>query len=98
MDSRRARLLLPALVVAGAVLLPVPAYAAGDPLVNFGNQALSFLTHDLGPIVLGLGLVASFICVILGSRDGVQKAIYAVVGGALLYGLDTVMAFIKRNG
>lgn len=98
MDFRRARLFLPALVVVAAVLLPVPAYAANEPLINFGKQALSFLTHDLGPIVLGLGLAAAFICVMLGSRDGVQKAIYAVVGGALLYGIDTVMSFIQRNG
>ncbi len=79
--------------------LPQAALATpgGDPLVGFGRDVLGFLTGTLGPIVFGIGLAIAAISLIMGSRDGLQKALWAIVGGALLFGIDTVVAFVASH-
>ncbi len=58
---------------------------------------LGFLTGTLGPIVFGIGLAIAAISLIMGSRDGLQKALWAIVGGALLFGVDTVVTFVASH-
>ncbi len=94
----------PCRLVFGKVVLlwsfPFLAHAypgGGEPLVGFGRDVLSFLTGTLGPIIFGIGLAVAAISLVIGSRDGVQKAIWAIVGGALLFGVDSVVAFVAGH-
>ena len=79
-----------------AQLLPGLALAApgGGPLIGFGQAVLDFLTATLGPIVFGIGLAVAAISIVFGSREGLQKAILTVVGGALLFSVGSVVDFV----
>jgi type IV secretory pathway VirB2 component (pilin) len=78
------------------LLLPSLALAApsGGPLVGFGQSVLDFLTGTLGPIVFGIGLAIAAISIVFGSREGLQKAIFTVIGGALLFSVGSVVEFV----
>jgi type IV secretory pathway VirB2 component (pilin) len=78
------------------LLLPSLALAAttGGPLVGFGQSVLDFLTGTLGPIVFGIGLAIAAISIVFGSREGLQKAIFTVIGGALLFSVGSVVDFV----
>jgi type IV secretory pathway VirB2 component (pilin) len=85
-----------------AALASVPAVAIAGPggsapLVGFGQSVLAFLTGTMGPIIVGIGIAIAAISLVVGSRDGLQKAIWAIVGGALLFGVDTVVSFLAAN-
>ena len=73
------------------------ATPGGDPLVGFGRDVLTFLSGTLGPVVFGIGLAIAAIALIMGSRDGLQKAVWAIVGGALLFGVDSVINFVSAH-
>jgi hypothetical protein len=32
----------------------------------------------------------------MGSRDGIQKAVYAVIGGGLLFGVHAIIDFVQQ--
>jgi hypothetical protein len=86
-------------VIVLLVLAPASALAAlpgGEPLVTFGQGLLDFLTGILGPIIFGLGLAVAAICLLIGSREGLQKAFYAVIGGALLFSVGAVVRFVAQ--
>jgi type IV secretory pathway VirB2 component (pilin) len=97
MSARRLRPKVASLAV--CLALPLSAYAGtpGDgPLVGFGQSILNFLSGVLGPIVFGIGLCVAGICLAFGSREGMQKAFYAVIGGALLFSVGTIVDFVSR--
>src|SRR5437016_5173262 len=85
-------------LVGSSVLWPVVAFGAvgGIPLVSFGEGVLDFITHVLGPILFGLGLAAAFVCMTLGFRDGLHKALYACAGGAGLFSIGAIVDFVQR--
>jgi type IV secretory pathway VirB2 component (pilin) len=92
--------LVPFVVLVATLVTPMIARAApgGDaPLVGFAASVLGFLTGTLGPIIFGIGLAIAAISLLLGSREGLQKAIWAVVGGALLFGVDSVVGFVAAH-
>jgi type IV secretory pathway VirB2 component (pilin) len=98
--ARRARRFTRALVLAAFALptsLPLPAYAGpgGGPLIGFGTTVLDFLTGPLAYVVFGIGICIAAISMVMGSREGVQKAVYAVIGGALLFGVHAVIDFVQ---
>jgi type IV secretory pathway VirB2 component (pilin) len=78
-------------LLAPAVALATPV---GGPLVGFGQSMLDFLTGTLGPIVFGIGLAIAAISIVFGSREGLQKAIFTVIGGALLFSVGSVVSFV----
>ncbi len=74
------------------------ASPGGDvPLVHFGQDVLAFLTGTIGPVIFGIGLAIAAISMVMGSREGIQKAIWAVIGGALLFGVHSVVAFVASH-
>jgi type IV secretory pathway VirB2 component (pilin) len=86
-------------VVAGFLLAPTVALAAGPsggPLIGFGNSILDFLTGPLAYVLFGLGLAIAAISLVMGSREGIQRAIYAIVGGGLLFGAHAVIDFVAQ--
>ena len=87
---------LSSLSLAISLLLPGVALAtpSGGPLVGFGQSVLDFLTGTLGPIVFGIGLAVAAISIVFGSREGLQKAIFTVIGGALLFSVGSVVSFV----
>ena len=81
---------------AGAIPTVALAGPPGNgPLVGFGQTVLNFLSGTLGPVVFGIGLAMAAISLVMGSRDGVQKAIYTIVGGALLFSVGTIVQFVE---
>lgn len=76
--------------------MAAPALAApgGTGVERFGVTALDFLSGTLGPIVLGLGIAIAAYGLIFGNRDGIQKAVWVIVGGVLLFSVDTIVGFI----
>ena len=78
-----------------AILAVYGTSPGGEPMVQFGWNLLHFLSGTLGPIILGLGIATAAVSWILGSRDGLQRAFYAAVGGALLLGIDKVIESVS---
>jgi len=62
-----------------------------------GRSVLEFLSGPLAYVIVGIGICVAAISLVMGSREGLQKAIWALVGGALLFGVDTVVNFIAGN-
>ncbi len=81
------------IVSAPAVVLAGPG---SGPLINFGQSILDFLTGPLAYVVFGVGLCIAAISLVMGSREGIQKAIYALVGGGLLFGVHAVIDFVSQ--
>src|SRR5215471_10304124 len=82
-----------------ALFDPAVALAGGPggaPLIGFGQAILDFLTGPLAVIVFGLGLVIAAFSLILGSREGLMKAGFAILGGGLLFGVHTVINFVQQ--
>lgn len=82
-----------------AAVVPATAYAGpgGGPLINFGQSILNFLTGPLAYVVFGVGICIAAISLVMGSREGIQKAVYAVVGGGLLFGVHAVIDFVQQT-
>src|SRR5215471_6464364 len=79
--------------------LPELANAAppgGGPLVGFGQSVLDFLSGVLGPIIFGIGLCMAAISLVMGSREGLHRAFYAIIGGALLFSVASIVEFVVR--
>ena len=81
------------------LLFPALSFAgpSGAPLLSFGEEVLRFLTGPLAYIVFGIGLAIAAISLVMGSRDGLQRAMFVILGGALLFGVDAVVAFVRDN-
>ena len=81
-----------------AAWVPAAAYAGpgGGPLIGFGQSILNFLTGPLAYVVFGVGICIAAISLVMGSREGIQKAVYAVVGGGLLFGVHAVIDFVQQ--
>jgi len=93
---------LPLVLVVGLVVAVVPAIAiaapgGGEPLIGFGRSILEFLSGPLAYVIVGIGICIAAMSLVMGSREGLQKAIWALVGGALLFGVQTVVDFIAGN-
>ena len=75
---------------------PRPSYAGpgGAPLIGFGQTILDFLTGPLAIVVLGLGIAIAAVSMIMGSREGMQKAIFAIIGGGLLFSVHAIVDFV----
>lgn len=88
----------PWLVGVATFLAPLAADAApgGGPLINFGQSVLNFLTGPLAYVVFGIGICIAAISMVMGSREGIQKAVYAVIGGGLLFGVHAVIDFVQQ--
>jgi type IV secretory pathway VirB2 component (pilin) len=87
-----------AAVALAATVMPLTAYAgpAGSgPLINFGQSILNFMTGPLAYVVFGVGICIAAISLVMGSREGIQKAVYAVIGGGLLFGVHAVIDFVQ---
>jgi len=86
------------LVGLASVLAPAAAYAGpgSGPLINFGQSILNFLTGPLAYVVFGVGICIAAISMVMGSREGIQKAVYAVIGGGLLFGVHAVIDFVQQ--
>ena len=96
-SSRRARSSLSWLafvVTLGSFVSPASAGPGGTGVERFGVSALDFLSGTLGPIVLGIGIAIAAYGLIFGNRDGLQKAVWVIVGGVLLFSVDSVVSFI----
>lgn len=70
------------------------AFAAGD-IISRGDGLIAFLSERIGPIVIGLGLVAGAAALALGIPGAVQKLLAVVVGGILLTSVGSVLAIIN---
>ena len=80
-------------------LLPVTAHArpsGSGPLIGFGQSILDFLTGPLAYVIFGVGIAIAAISLVMGSREGIQKAIYAIIGGGLLFGVNAVIDFVQQ--
>lgn len=100
MNTRQPSMPLPLFLSALAVTLPATALASpggGEPLVRFGEDVLGFLCGTLGPVIFGIGLAIAAFGLIFGNRDALQKALWAIVGGALLFGVDSVVGFVASH-
>ena len=69
------------------------AFAAGN-IIDRGDSLISFLSERVGPIVIGLGLVAGAAALALGIPGAVQKLMAVVVGGILLTSVGSVLSII----
>jgi type IV secretory pathway VirB2 component (pilin) len=89
--------LSPWLALLASMLAPAAAHAGpgSGPLINFGQSILDFLTGPLAYVVFGVGICIAAISLVMGSREGIQKAVYAVVGGGLLFGVHAVIDFVQ---
>jgi len=79
-------------------LLPVAAPAdpgRAMPGVSFLDGLLSQLSGPVAMVITGLGIAFGAICWILGSRDGLQKCLYAAVGGGLLFLVKPIVGFLQ---
>ena len=85
--------LLPAVTASVAV---VPSLAHAEPLVAFAQSILMFLTGTIGPIVVGIGLAVAAFSLIFGSREGLSKAIWAVVGGGMLFAVGSIVSWLSQ--
>lgn len=93
--TRALRTVLPIAVGFPSLALARPG---GDaPLIGFGQSVLEFLSGPLAYVIVGIGICIAAISLVMGSRDGLQKAIWALVGGALLFGVDSIVRFIAGN-
>jgi type IV secretory pathway VirB2 component (pilin) len=78
------------------VFLPAVAWADGTmPGVGFLESILAQLSGPVAVVVTGLGIAIAAICWILGNRDGLVKAIYAAVGGGLLFLVRPLVSFLQ---
>ncbi len=95
---RSLALLGPWLVGVTSLVAPAVAHAdvGGGPLINFGQSILNFLTGPLAYVVFGVGICIAAISLVMGSREGIQKAVYAVIGGGLLFGVHAVIDFVQQ--
>ncbi len=83
------------LAVLAPILLFAPdALAAGD-VISRGNGLIEFLSHRLGPILIGLGLVGGAGALILGIPGAVQKILGVIIGGILLTSIGSVISLIE---
>ncbi len=85
------------LLVLTVLCLAAPAWASphgSGPLIGFGEEVLNFLTGPLAYVVGGIGICIAAMSLVFGSRDGLVKAMYAIVGAALLIGARQVIEFI----
>jgi type IV secretory pathway VirB2 component (pilin) len=80
-----------------AFALSRAAYArpGGTGVERAASTALDFLSGTLGPLVLGLGIVIAAYGLVFGNRDGIQKAVWVMVGGVILFSVDSIVAFIS---
>jgi type IV secretory pathway VirB2 component (pilin) len=88
--------------VAVLVLAMLPAAAGagspgGAPLVSFAQSVVEFLTSTLGPLVIIIGVCVGALCWAVGARDGLQRAVYAILGGVLLFSAGAIVDFISRT-
>jgi type IV secretory pathway VirB2 component (pilin) len=87
---------LPVGVIAFLAPLALHAAPGGGPLIGFGQSILNFLTGPLAYVVFGVGICIAAISMVMGSRDGIQKAVYAVIGGGLLFGVHAIIDFVQQ--
>jgi type IV secretory pathway VirB2 component (pilin) len=93
MSARPSFLLSVALLFVPALAFAIP----GDgPMVGFAQGVVEFLTATLGPIIFAIGLAVAAISLVFGSREGLQKAFFAVVGGGLLFSVGSVVDFVRH--
>ncbi len=81
-------------LLAPLILYSPDAYAAGD-IVSRGSGLLDFISHSLGPLMIGLGLVAGAGALIFGMPGAIQKIMGVVVGGILLTSIASVITLIE---
>ncbi len=86
--------------VATLLLLTVLPYAVradggAMPGVSFLDGILSQLSGPVAMVITGLGIAFGAICWILGNRDGLQKCMYAAVGGGLLFLVKPIVGFLQ---
>jgi len=74
----------------------VPSVAHAEPLVGFAQSILMFLTGTIGPIVVGIGLAIAAFSLIFGSREGLSKAIWALVGGGMLFAVGSIVSWLTQ--
>ncbi len=79
------------------VVLPYVARADGGamPGVSFLDGILGQLSGPVAIVITGLGIAFGAICWILGNRDGLQKCMYAAVGGGLLFLVKPIVGFLQ---
>ena len=96
--SRKGTLSHAVLASIATAVMPLTAYAGpgSGPLINFGQSILNFLTGPLAYVVFGVGICIAAISMVMGSREGIQKAVYAVIGGGLLFGVHAVIDFVQQ--
>ena len=78
------------------LLAPSPSHAGpgGAPLIGFGQTILDFLTGPLAIVVLGIGIAIAAVSMVMGSREGMQKAVFAIIGGGLLFSVHAIVDFV----
>src|SRR5215471_16523736 len=99
MTTRFPAVRLSTMVLALIIQFSPPAAYAGPgtgPLINFGQSILDFLTGPLAYVVFGVGICIAAISLVMGSREGIQKAVYALIGGGLLFGVHAVIDFVQQ--
>ncbi len=79
-------------------LLPWSAQAySGGPLVGFVQSVADFLTGTLGPPVFVLGLAIAAYGFFFGHREALQRSIYVIVGGAILFSIPSIVGFVQQT-
>ncbi len=80
------------------MLFPALAGAySGGPLVGFAQSLLDFLTATLGPIVFGIGLAVSAYGFFVGHREALQRGVYVIVGGVVLFSIPSIIGFVTQT-
>lgn len=72
-------------------------YPGGAPVVGFAQSALNFLTHDIGPVIFGIGLAIAALSLIVGSREGLSRAVWAIAGGAMLFSIGAIVDWVAGS-
>ena len=65
------------------------------PGVSFLDGLLTQLSGPVAMVITGLGIAFGASCWILGIRDGLQKCMYAAVGGGLHFLVKPIVGFLQ---
>lgn len=94
LDSRSTYMLL---VFAAVFLFGQQAFAAGaDPLGGFFDTILDWVVDTIAPAVIVLSIIAAGISwAVMGSQEGLRKAVSVAIGAGLIYGAGQLFMMFK---
>jgi type IV secretory pathway VirB2 component (pilin) len=88
---------VPFLAVFAAVFLfsDLAHAAASDPMQGFFDKMLDWVIEVIAPAVVVLSIIAAGICwAVMGSQEGLRKAMSAAIGAGIIYGAGSLYQMI----